>query len=1507
MIEDTLISHNKDHLRRENMKNYSKRKNRKKPIASLVAVNVALSTLVLTPVALAETNNSPLTAEQTAASKKTAPAEPISAFLMDKARYNPGEKVKMSILFDDSIEWKGKLHVEVFQLNEKVAEGAKTIQVKKGLKGLEVEWTPPTVDFRGYLVKASIEGTKQVLTAAIDVSSDWTHYPRYGYTTEFPQETLAESENKMKELTQEYYLNGFQFYDWMWRHDVSVYSKTDENGKPILDASGNFMTEEITKDTAYNDLLGRKLYPLTVKQQIEAAQKYNAAAMAYQMNYAARENYEDFGVRKEWGLFRKNAKFPNPSINDQEGFYFDWVNPPTSLYLQDPGNPEWQKYINKEFVRSVNEFGFDGMHLDQWGFHDNDYLYNYYGEVRHFSKDYDSLINSVKNSLSANDQKKNFVTFNMVGGNEGYQDVPIPSTKTDFDYSEIWQDKDHYRDLLKVVEESRMSNGGKAVVIAGYMNYKQATGTHYEVADIKEAPHSEQYFSRIQKVPGWVGDFGKQDEDQIIWTIEAPEAGTYQIDLKYGHDNGESPEGKLSVNDQIVENTISFNEKTGWGNPVATKNFTIDLQKGTNKIKLQLNTNNLWLNVDSIVVKNDSFEKGYEAEDAELISCKVDKYGHVYNFETDGDFIEFTVKTAEAGTYPISFNYGVERIAVNRHLYVNGELVSDSIKLEPTGNWESFQKTEAIEVPLQAGENKVVLKVHSVNDTGAKVDYLAVGDTRYQAEKANIGWEPSQQPIIEKTATHISNFKQQGDYLKFHVDSSSVQEAPVAIYYKNSGEETKRSLVVNGKKAGAITLPPTSGEGFSKVVTKAYLLSGVNEIQLKMENPTAETAIEVDKFEVSTSVIEAEGAEIGWSPVVKKASEVSIDPGFTNNLGNAGQRVIFTVNNEKETNNLRFKYRTANNPKVNIYVDGELIPANNSYVDGKTVSENTFPSSPGGWNGAMIEKSITAKVPVGEHEVVFELASNGQYINLDSLIVGDNDYQVEDASFAPEGHGISTTIGHIYDFKDEGDLLTFNVKAPSAGNYDLTWRYNNDSSSKASADRSIYVNDQKVDKIIFPSSNGWENLTMNAVPLKEGDNAIAIKVEDLDDDGVKLDYLQVADRKYHAESTNTLPPMHIYKDTLLNFGHTGDEITFDVNLETEGETSFIFTYANAGADTERTVLVDGKPVLDSNGKPYTVMFRSTGNIDSYSEDGYIVLPHVTAGAHKVTLKQEENQKGSINLRRMTIGLFDEPSVRLMDAGLAAMGATHIELGTSENFNEGPNMLAHEYYPNRSKKMDISLKESMKDYYKFFASYENILFDSKETDLAVQVANNGQPLQVSRDGASNTIWSIVRENSQNKGFEDYDVVHLINLLNNDANWRNAAEAPKEYQNLIVRYPIGKTAAELPNLKVYTASPDQQEGQLQEIQYKWENDELVITLPSLEYWEMIIIDRDGAEITPPTKIKLANENPITNNKSSKNSKTAAVIDNPLYQAASKLSQMLLACASFLEAGLTFFKKQ
>ncbi|MCA0758500.1 carbohydrate-binding protein [Paenibacillus sp. N4] len=1387
-----------------------------------------------------------------ASMQQPVPAKPIEKLTIGKARYEPGETAELTLSFNESADWSGKLVLEFYLVNRLAGKVTRDITVLQGAgSDLTVSWRPPEGDFRGYLVKAYIAGKPDDFkTAAVDVSSDWTHFPRYGYTSDFPSETAAESDAKMKQLSQDYYLNGYQFYDWMWRHDVSVFSQTDAEGKPLKDANGNFIAAPYDTDTSYADLLGRHLYPIAVKQQVEAAQKYGSAAMAYQMNYAARENYEDFGVKREWGLYNKNAQFPNPDpLKYQNGFFFDWV--PSALYLQDPGNPEWQAYITEEYNRSVNEFGFDGIHLDQWGASDGDFLYGYDGTERYYSRSYDELIGAVKDSLTENNEAKNDVTFNMVGGNGGYSEVPDPETKTDFDYSELWTDKDNYRDVKKVIEDTKAANGGKAMVIAGYMNYKQAVGDTTPASDITDVAKTVEFLSRIGKAAGWVGDFGKKDEDRIIWTVQAPETGTYDLKLLYGHDNGGgNPAGRLTVNGTLAAAELPFDEKTGWGNPVAEKTVQTVLQAGGNTIELQLNTNDLWLNVDSLTVSGGGYEKEYEAEYAELISCKVDKYGHVYFFETEGDYVTFRVKAEDAGTYPLQFGYTAGTAAVTRDLIVNGETVQEDLTFAKTSGWDSFKNSSAINVPLQAGDNTVTLKLNGETDAGMKLDYLQAGSTRSEAEKAEYGWKPSKMAQIvvrggkaetvagNDAAGYLDAFKQKGDY--FSLELGAVSESAVydmQVYYRNEGDTAAaRSIYVNGKKAGAFTFPVTGGD-WSSIAVPVYLSGGssVNTVLFKMEGETEAEGIAIDRIELDGVRYEAEAAELGWEPVVAKTGSVAYSLGKTDDHGKAGQTVIFNVVLDEAVEELAFKYRSGNNPAFDILVDDEL-----------AAEGVVFGATPGGWDGGMADKVIEAQVPAGAHTVKLVMATDGQYINLDSLVIGGAEYEVEAAAFAPENHGIKTTVGSVSGFEEENDFLTFDMALTDAGSgsLDLALRYKNNGQSKQLAVRSLYINDVKQpDLELAYTGADWTTLEWTGTGFKEGMNKIRLVLEGHDDEGIELDYLLAGDRRLDAEKADSTPAMVIYKDLLLNFGHAGDEAAFPVEVEQAGETSLIFAYSNEGSTSTKTLYIDGEPVLDDKGKPVKIHFTPTANRDSFNEDVYYIVPYLSAGAHTVTLKHEADDKGTIIMRSLTLGFFNEPSIRLMDAALAAMGATHIELGTAESLEEGPNMLAHEYYPNRSKKMKASLKESMKEYYKFFAAYENLLFDSKE-DPGKKVsvaAADGSEIAVSKDGSANTLMAIARVNGKNKGFERYDVVQLVNLLNNDENWRNEAAEPEALTDLKVTYGLGVTRKDAPQLKVYTASPDRDGGMFKELSYEWNGTELVITLPSMTYWDMIIIDR------------------------------------------------------------------
>ncbi|MBA4496449.1 CBM35 domain-containing protein [Paenactinomyces guangxiensis] len=961
-----------------------------------------------------------------------------------------------------------------------------------------------------------------------------------------------------------------------------------------------------------------------------------------------------------------------------------------------------------------------------------------------------------------------------------------------------------------------------------------ATGDHYEAADVKGIPKRTAYLSRMNKVPGWVGDFGKKEEDQIIWTVKVDKGGKYTLKFLYGHNNDSHPEGKLTVNGKVAS-TLLFDQKTGWGNPVAVKEVQADLSAGENKVILQLNTNHLWLNVDSLTVSDQEYSQEYEAEHAELISCKVDQVGHVGFFETDGDYIQFDVEVPSTGDYPLIFGYAIDRTEVIRNLYVNGTRVKKGLRFPATGGSDLYDQKEET-VQLKKGKNTIVIKAEGVNDNGMSLDYVKVGNQRLEAEKAaKIGWEPTVQPIIKTEMDEsgngmISEFKQQGDYIEFAYDSEQTGAFPLTIRYKNMGDDTKRSVYVNGQKAGVVSFG--RAQEWTETQIPVYVTNGNSWIRIKAEEASTPVGIEVDRITVNGTTFEAEDARIGWEPVVAKTGGVQIAPGYTDNFGHKGQSVSFRIDvPETREYGLKFHYRSGNDPVVDILSDG------------KAVAEKvTFRNTPDGWGGAMVEKEVKVKLASGTHEITVKMVSEGQFMNLDNLTVDDKVYQVEDATFTPEHHGITHTVGYVHDFKDENDQLTFDVYAPADGREDLNWRYMSDSESRRPAVRALYVNGRKITDLSFTHAAGWNDLALPDIELKKGRNRIVIKVENRDDDGIKLDYLQIGSRRYHAEEAEFTPPMVIEKDTIKHFGHIGDEVTFDIHVTQPGETSFIFTYVNQGHETKRTLYIDGKPVLDQNGAPVQIAFKGTEG--KFDEDAYHVVPYLAKGSHRLTLKQEPGQKGSIDLRRMTIGFFDEPSVLLMDAGLGALGATHIELGTAEKLEEGPNMLAHEYYPNRSKKMKTSLKERLKEVYKLYTAYENLLFDSK-VDHQVQISvqrQDGSNVPADKNGSSKTLWYVARKNDNNRRFEHYDVLHLINLLNNDGNWQNAANKPDKLQNFKVSYPVGVTKADAPNLKVYAASPDREGGILKELKAEWKGSTLEIQVPTLEYWEMILIDRN-----------------------------------------------------------------
>ena len=436
---------------------------------------------------------------------------------VDKASYSPNSNVE--ILFDvynNGGDAYKTAYVSISHLEDIVWQSSVSFSIGAGAtETFSTNWTAPADDFTGYLVTIELDGNTAV--TAIDVSSDITHFPRYGYTVDFmPGETTVESTEMMKELAQVYHINLVQYYDWMYRHEKVLPDYGDE----------------------YTDMFGHTLSKNTIQQRIDAGHQYNQKAMAYLMSYMAREGYEENGVSKEWGLYSdptgRNISY-NPydisTISGIDQFIFPLEgNPPPILFTFNPLNTQWQNFMGNQYCQAVNLLDFDGIQIDQmgdfWG--SNATYYEFNGETMNLGASFAPFTNAVKGMLTQNNAGKSLVTMNAVnGGSNDYfsSGAIISQANTDFQFSELWGNSDTYKKIQDFVNWQRMEDGGKTMVLAAYMNQNDINGdTYYYYSDaVLTGVHANR--------DDWKDYITGFDEvgDKAELTISVPEDGNYSL------------------------------------------------------------------------------------------------------------------------------------------------------------------------------------------------------------------------------------------------------------------------------------------------------------------------------------------------------------------------------------------------------------------------------------------------------------------------------------------------------------------------------------------------------------------------------------------------------------------------------------------------------------------------------------------------------------------------------------------------------------------------------------------------------------------------------------------------------------------------------------------------------------------------------------------------------------------------------------------------------------------
>lgn len=342
----------------------------------------------------------------------------------DRARYHPGETVQFQVS-----EVRPHTVVRYSHLGEMLSE--------EPLGAAQWSWLPPAADFRGYMVELieNPDGEEKVLgTVAVDVSSDWTKFPRYGFLSNFgPMDPGQRGE--VLERLKDFHINGIQYYDWHDKHHLPL----------PLDGTGNPLP-------TWQDLFNREVSLETVKGYIDQGHALNMASMFYNLLFGALDPVAGDGFSPEWQLY--DDRFHNRVNHHDLGDF-------GKILLTDPGNAQWQGHIMDRSAEIYEHLDFDGWHLDQLG--DRGEVYDHGGHRVDLPKGFRDFLEELQQRFPDRIHALNAV--------DQYGQREILSSGTDFAYTEVWS-RTQFADLAAVLQENALHGAGAVnTVLAAYVNY----------------------------------------------------------------------------------------------------------------------------------------------------------------------------------------------------------------------------------------------------------------------------------------------------------------------------------------------------------------------------------------------------------------------------------------------------------------------------------------------------------------------------------------------------------------------------------------------------------------------------------------------------------------------------------------------------------------------------------------------------------------------------------------------------------------------------------------------------------------------------------------------------------------------------------------------------------------------------------------------------------------------------------------------------------------------------
>ncbi len=345
-------------------------------------------------------------------------------FFPEKAQYLTGEPVRLIAEIEGNLPTGCTAELKITRIDKIIF----SMQQVATSNTLDFDCTNFSETFAGFGAELSIlqNGVElQSVSTAFDVVGKHSKVIRYGFLSDF--ETKDSGFDDVESL-RKYHINMVQFYDWSYRHD-----------------------DLVAPTGYYADMMGRYVDLNVVKEKIAACRKNGMKSLGYGAVYAASKDF--YTEHPDWGLYTSAG---DPLI------FID-----TFYIMNVERNCPWHNHIISEYAKAVSQVGFDGIHMDTYGFPKTAYAkHEHQNELIKLDEQYPYLIEDTKNELNKINSDNDLI-FNNVGN---WPVKSVAQSPQDAVYIEVWEPYTRYSQIKQIILDAKKAcNNNKSVILAAYL------------------------------------------------------------------------------------------------------------------------------------------------------------------------------------------------------------------------------------------------------------------------------------------------------------------------------------------------------------------------------------------------------------------------------------------------------------------------------------------------------------------------------------------------------------------------------------------------------------------------------------------------------------------------------------------------------------------------------------------------------------------------------------------------------------------------------------------------------------------------------------------------------------------------------------------------------------------------------------------------------------------------------------------------------------------------------